>query len=149
MVSQLAELIIPTTDTPGAIAAGVPTFIDQIVSTWCTLQERRIFVAGLDALDAFCQTRYARAFVGCDTRQQALALADTEQHASTYRSPYGGGIFSDADEAAPFFYKLKQLTVLGYYTSEIGATQELRYEPVPGRYDGDVDFSALGRQWSS
>jgi hypothetical protein len=149
MVSQLAELIIPTTDTPGAIAAGVPAFIDQIVSTWCTLQERKIFVAGLTALDAFCRAHYGNAFTACDAQQQSLALTDSERDASAYRSRSGAGIFSDTDENAPFFYKLKQLTVLGYYTSEIGATQELRYEPVPGHYDGDVEFSEPGRQWSS
>lgn len=149
MVAQLTELIIPTTDTPGAIAAGVPAFIDRIVSTWCTPKERTIFAAGLAALDAFCKAQYRRAFSACDPHQQAVALADAEQRAKGYRSPVGGNIYSDTDEDAPFFYKLKQLTVLGYYTSEVGGTQELRYEPVPGRYDGDVDFSEIGRQWSS
>jgi hypothetical protein len=149
MVAQLAELIIPTTDTPGAIAAGVPAFIDHIVSTWCTPKERAIFAAGLTALDAFCQAQYGCAFTACDARQRELALADAEQRARGYRSPAGGSIFSDTDEDAPFFYKLKQLTVLGYYTSEVGGTQELRYEPVPGRYDGDVDFNEIGREWSA
>jgi hypothetical protein len=148
MVSQVAELIIPATDTPGAIAAGVPAFIDQIVSVWCTPKERMIFVSGLAALDAFCQARQGRAFSACDAQEQTLALADSEQRASHYR-PSSGNIFNDTDEDAPFFYKLKQLTVLGYYTSEIGATQELRYEPVPNRYDGDLEFSKVGRQWSS
>jgi hypothetical protein len=52
------------------------------------------------------------------------------------------------DEQSPFFHKLKLLTVLGYYTSEIGSQQELSYNPVPGRYEGDVDFDKVGRQWS-
>jgi len=149
MIAQLTELIIPTTDTPGAKDAGVPAFIDQIFSVWCTPKERRIFVEGLGALEAFCQKAHGRAFNACSAIEQSAALMDCEKRAAVYRSPSGGNIFNDLDEDAPFFYKLKQLTVLGYYTSEVGATQELRYEPVPNRYDGNINFSEVGRQWSS
>ena len=52
------------------------------------------------------------------------------------------------DQHAPFFNKIKELTVLGYYTSEVGATRELAYNPVPGKFDGDYDYAKVGRQWS-
>jgi hypothetical protein len=61
----------------------------------------------------------------------------------------GDGILHVSDEKSPFFFKLKQLTVLGYYTSEVGGTKELSYNPVPGSYEGDYDFDKVGHQWSS
>lgn len=48
----------------------------------------------------------------------------------------------------PFFRTMKELTLAGYYTSEIGATQELRHAPVPGRYDGCLPFAEVGRTWA-
>ena len=147
-VRQLAELIIPRTDTPGAIDAGVPAFIDQIVSNWYTPRERAIFREGLTDLDAFCRQAWNRPFTECDPGQQTKALSAAEDSSRGYQEASGRRIRDAPDEQSPFFYKLKLLTVLGYYTSEIGSTQELSYDPVPGKYDGDLDFATVGRQWS-
>jgi gluconate 2-dehydrogenase gamma chain len=149
MTGQLAELIIPRTDTPGAIEAGVPAFIDQIVSGWYTPVERRIFLDGLAALDAACMRECGKPFTACDTQQQTQALAQAEVASASYtQKDFSARIRDTPDEQSPFFHKLKLLTVLGYYTSEIGSQQELSYNPVPGRYEGDVDFDKVGRQWS-
>jgi hypothetical protein len=149
MVEQLAELIIPRTDTAGAIDAGVPTFIDQIVTVWYTPTERRIFLDGLTDLDAYCTKSWGKSFSACDSQQQVQALTSAEQSSASYQQKAAAGIRGAApDESSPFFYKLKMLTVLGYYTSELGSQQELSYNPVPGRYEGDIDFDKVGRQWS-
>lgn len=137
LVAELAELILPRTDTPGAIDAGVPAFIDHIVSDWYTPVERAIFVEGL------------RAVAAADSGQRVAALRSLEQQAASYVAPPGTSVFGKPDERSPFFFKLKLLTVLGYYTSEVGATTELAFNPVPGRYDGNVDFATLGKQWTS
>jgi hypothetical protein len=149
MVAHLAEMIIPTTDTPGAAAAGVPAFIDRIVSTWYTDRERELFLAGLGELATFCTTRFSHDFNACTDAQRTEALTDAESRASGYRPSPAYLITAEPDQASPFFFKLKELTVLGYYSSEIGATKELAYNPVPGRYDGDYDLAKVGRQWSS
>src|ERR1700730_9968683 len=149
MTEQLAELIIPRTDTPGAIDAGVPVFIDQIVSGWYTAVERRIFLDGLADLDASCMREWGKPFTACDTQQQTHALEQAEAASAAYRQKDSSARIRDMpDEQSPFFHQLKLLTVLGYYTSEIGSQQELSYNPVPGRYEGDVDFDKVGRQWS-
>jgi hypothetical protein len=149
MTEQLAELIIPRTDTPGAIDAGVPVFIDQIVSAWYTPTERRIFLDGLTDLDASCMREWAKPFTDCDTQQQTRVLTQVEAASAAYMQKDSPARIRDTpDEQSPFFHKLKLLTVLGYYTSELGSQQELSYNPVPGRYEGDVDFDKVGRQWS-
>ena len=137
LIAELAELILPRTDTPGAIDAGVPAFIDHIVSEWYTPVERGIFVEGLQVVAA------------ADPAQRVAALQSLEQQAAGYAAPPGTSVFGKPDERSPFFFKLKLLTVLGYYTSQVGATTELAFNPVPGRYDGNVDFAELGKQWTS
>lgn len=148
-VQALAELIIPATDTPGALAAGVPDFIEMMVAEWYTDTERGIFQQGLAALDAHCRAQTGSAFAGSDAAAQTAALAAAEQASLSYVPPAVSLLSKAQDEHAPFFTKIRELTVIGYYTSEVGAKQELHYNPMPMRYDGDFDFAAGGRQWSS
>lgn len=152
MVAHLAELIIPETDTPGAMQAGVPQFIDHIVSHWYTAEEREIFLTGLTDLDTYCVGHFQSEFLACTTQQQTAAMTKAEKDMLAYKAAGTDpniGIEDEPDSRSPFFYKLKELTVLGYYTSEVGGTTELTFNPVPGRFDGDVDFDTLGHQWSS
>ena len=146
MVAQLAELILPRTETPGAIDAGVPAFIDHIVSDWYSADERAIFVEGLRAVDEFCVRNYARDFVACDTAQRVAALQSLEQQAASYVPPPGTSVFGKPDERSPFFFKLKLLTVLGYYTSEAGVVRELGQWPSPGRFDGCAPYTPRVRK---
>ena len=153
MVASICELIIPKTDTPGAIEAGVPQFIELMVADWYTDTERRIFLGGLEALDADCKKNFGRGFTGCSEAQQTTALQGAERQALQYAESYTPKISTTtgeeiADETAPLFSKIKELTVLGYYTSQVGATQELSYHPVPGRYEANFPFSKFGKQWS-
>jgi hypothetical protein len=150
-ISILAELIIPETDTPGAVAAGVPAFIHQIVVDWYTEAERRIFLQGLADLDAEAERHWSRDFLSLDSARQAQLLAELEppmEDLSESRLIAVRLMPPGASGDVPFFFKLKELTVLGYYTSEKGASSELIYRPVPGAYDGDALFDDSGRQWS-
>ncbi len=146
VVSLLAELIIPETDTPGALAAKVPEFIHQIVIDWYTPTEQQIFLDGLGELDSIAEAHWSMPFRQLDTDQQARVLAEMEP-------PSEGGFANLASMPPgaagnlPFYLKLKELTVLGYYTSQAAATTELDYQPVPGHYDGDARFEETGRQW--
>jgi hypothetical protein len=134
-VAALAELIIPTTETPGAIAAGVPDFIHRIVAQWYTADERAEFLAGLKTLKAASRAHYRVDFAGASDEQRSALLCAFE------------GAKPDSAERA-FFLRVKELTVLGYYTSEIGGQQELLYRPVPGAYHGHAMLGAHARQWT-
>lgn len=151
-ISALAGMIIPATDTPGAIETGVPAFVEMMVADWYTDTERALFFAGLDQLDVFCRASFGKDFLAANEEQRVAALADAEKQASAYVSPLPGGILGGmsklVDENTPFFAKIKELTVVGYYSSEAGARQELAYNPMPMRYDGDYDYAKTGRQWS-
>ncbi len=149
-VAVLSEMIIPETDTPGAIEAGVPDFIETIYVEWYRDAERSVFLQGLADLDGFCQQHERQDFINATTMTQIEALKDQENQATNYHPPTAGAFsfIPAVDERAPFFKKIKDLVVVGYYTSEVGATTELIYLPAPGYYDGDVEFSKIGKQWT-
>jgi hypothetical protein len=139
VLGAAAQVIIPATDTPGANEAGVPLLIDALVARWMTADEAALFRNGLAALDASAQQRFQRGYAAC-TPQQAADLMQ-ELRAS---SPYQGHTFSlndrILDPKAPFYLRLRDLVVLGYFMSEQGSTKELRYLPVPGKFEGKLDM---------
>jgi hypothetical protein len=149
LIESLAELIIPATDTPGAIAAGVPDFIDQIVSAWYTETERKVFLDGLVAINTHCQNAHGQEFVDCTLGQQTAALSHFETLARGYKPPPRELFDRNDPEDTPFFNKIRELTVFGYYTSEIGASQELSWLPMPGEYRVDYPLSKAGRAWAN
>lgn len=150
-VTVLSDMIIPATDTPGASEAGVPGFIETIVGDWYTETERSIFIAGLDQLDVYCKKQGNNTFVLVAEDIRVAALQESERIAQAYTAPMPSSGLAEmgrfVDENAPFFTKLKELVVLGYYTSKIGVTQELAYNPAPGHFDGDYPLVKVGRQW--
>lgn len=138
-LTAAAEVIIPATDTPGAGEAGVPQFVATLVSTWMTADEAAFFRQGLTDLDAAARQRHGTAFAACSGEQGAELL-----QALRAASPYGGRTFSLTDRIldpkSPFYLRLRDLVVLGYFTSEAGSNRELRYMPVPGKFEANVDI---------
>ena len=145
LVTTITELIIPETDTPGAKAARVNEFIDKMLTDWFKDDEREHFMAELATVDAQAQDAYGKPFLDLTPEQQNERLAAMEEEGLAWTEALGGG---GADpEKLPFFNLIKQLTLAGYYTSEIGGSQELRDMPI-GQYRGDVPFDEIGRAWS-
>ena len=168
LVAAMAEHILPETDTPGARAAGVHRFIDAMLAESSPPSERERFLAGLAEVDARASRTSGHRFLQCTPADQRALLEqlDGEALASPLGRPPetpGSRPGSDTDPgrksgvrkggtrhepAVPFFRTLKDLTLLGYYTSEIGATRELHHAPVPGRYDGCLPLAQVGRTWA-
>jgi hypothetical protein len=139
VLSAAAQIIVPATETPGAQEAGVPQFIAALSAHWMTADELAVFRIGLAGLDASAQQRHQCAYAACTPEQGADIL-----QALRAASPYGGRTFSLTDRIldpkAPFYLRLRDLVVLGYFTSEAGSNQELRYMPVPGKFESNVDI---------
>ena len=137
LVATIAEHIIPETDTPGARAAGVHLFIDKMLAGHYPAEDRERVLGGLEELDATAERECGRAFIRCSAGEQRAMLARIDQEA-----------FAPDRRELLWFRTIKELTVVGYYTSEIGATQELRHVAVPGRFDGCVPLGEMGRTWA-
>ena len=148
-VTTIAEMIIPETETPGAKAARVNEFIDLILTEWYNDDERARFLNGLSDVDARSRKLYGKDFVGCapDQQTEILAALDEEmvREAEALKYDARGYRGSEAHPEKNFFYMMKRLTLTGYYTSQIGAEQELRFQMFPGRFDGCVPITDATR----
>jgi gluconate 2-dehydrogenase gamma chain len=140
LVSQLSEIIIPKTDTPGAKEVGVPGFIDQMVNECFTKDDQDKFLSGLKSFDDAAKKEHGDTFIDLDPEQQAGFVKKLHDAA-----------VNSEDEERPFILTMKELTMLGFFTSEVGATQVLQYNPVPGSYNGCVPLSEAGngKTWAT
>jgi hypothetical protein len=134
LITTISELIIPQTDTPGAKAARVNEFIDRILSDWYEEEERTNFLAGLADVDTRSRSLFGKDFVGVSADQQMRILTQLDQQvvrvqASSRRHQGNPG-------KEEFFASMKHLTLVGYYTSQIGFEQELHQEIIPPRHAG-------------
>ncbi len=121
-VARLADLILPATDTPGALAAGVPAYIDLVISGSQGLQ--KLCREGLAWLDQEAARGQSKPFVELDEKQQVSILEPLCQSAD--RLP------AETGKAAPlpveFFRAIKNMTADGYFTSKAGLVEELGYQ---------------------
>ena len=143
LLDEVGETILPTTKTPGAKAAQVGSFMAVMVRDCYSPADQKIFLNGLTQLDQACQKQTGKAFLACDPTQRTAVLntLDKEQKAFAKNQRKG--------DPSHYFQIMKELTLLGYFTSEIGMTQALRYAPVPGRYDGNVPYKKGDRAWAN
>ncbi len=130
LLIEVADIIIPTTDTPGAKAAGVEAFIIRLMRDCYELDQQKAFYAGLEKIDAASEKIHRKKFVDLTIEQR-------------------NGIIEDATKTNKAFFKqMRQFTVTGYFISEIGATQALEYLPVPGGFQGDVPMRPGQKAWA-
>ena len=135
LMTALSERVLPTTDTPGAIAAGVPGYIEKLLADWAKPEDRVPILTGLDAIEARSLADYKVPGAGATAVQQDALLTLAMNDAI----PSGG----------VFFKAFRQLVITGYYTSEIGITQEREYLPVPGEYNGAFPYAQVNKVYSS
>lgn len=132
-VSAMAEQVFPATDTPGAIDAGVPRFIELMVADWFNDGERLFFMEGL----AEVLHRAGGDFTALPPEEQLKLLEQLEEEASDAAWYQIANTQRIWDESAPFICQFKELCVLGFFLSEVGATEVLRQNPM-GSFEGGV-----------
>ena len=136
ILSAAAERILPKTDTPGAIDAGVPAFIDRFYGEFMNPADQRLLVTALDDIEAAAKSAHGASFAALPAAQQDTVLRSVAAS-------------QQARDPSPFGL-LRSVTILGYFTSETVGRQVLHYDPVPGAYDGCVPIDQLGRRnWTT
>lgn len=141
-LNTVADTILPETDTPGAAAAAVGPFLALMVDDCYEPDEQAVFREGMRTLERYSEENFGAGFedLPLADRIAVLEFFDAEQ------SAFQDG--KDSDDIAHFFRMMKELTLLGYFTSEIGSTQALRYIETPGRYDPCYPIAPGERGWA-
>jgi hypothetical protein len=153
-LDEIAETILPETSTPGAKAAKTGAFMALMVTDVYTDRDQAVFRDGMTTLDAACRAAHGHAFMQA-TPAHRLALLeelDREQKTAmdervTIRTRYPSAPLPE-DRPAHYFRMMKELALLGYFTSEIGYTKAMRYVESPGRFEPDVPYTPGDRSWA-
>jgi len=132
LVTQIAEMIIPETDTPGATSVHVNEFVDLLLAEWSNDEDRTRFLAGLDGIDHETSATYGKRFVELAEPDRVVTL----RALVAMRDAQAG--------AGRAFGELKRLTVYAYFTSETVQKNVLKTVMWPGRYDGCVSVVLQG-----
>jgi hypothetical protein len=142
-LDEVAETIIPTTSTPGAKAAKVGQFMQTMVTDCYDEKDQQVFLTGLASIDKACEKMHGHGFMKANPEQRTALLTAIDKEATAYKK--------SKKESDPnhYFSLMKQLTLLGYFSSEIGATQALRYVAIPGKYEGCIPYKKGDRAWAT
>lgn len=141
-MDEIAETILPATSTPGAKAAKVGNFMATMVKDCYLPKDQKTFTKGLTQLDEASQKKNNKKFLESTPQQRTAVLIDLDNEAKAYQTT------KKKEDPNHYFRMLKELTVLGYFTSEVGATKALRYMLVPGKYDGNVPYKKGDKAWA-
>jgi hypothetical protein len=126
LVTHIAELILPETDTPGATSVKVPEFIDLMLTEWHPAAERRRFLEGLADIDARSRRDHGGVFLDLRAADRSALLQALD------------GVKGAEGSAEDAFATVKQLTIYGYFTSEVVMKDVIHYQVIPGRFDGCI-----------
>ncbi|MGJ1430231.1 gluconate 2-dehydrogenase subunit 3 family protein [Sphingobacterium spiritivorum] len=142
-IGDLAEAILPKTKTPGAKEAGVGEVIPVIVRDCYTADEQKIFMEGLATIDTRAKKEFGSEFQKLEKKDQTLFVNKLDKESKEYNG-------KRKEQDPPHFFTLfKQLTLLTFFSSKLGATEVLRYVKIPGKYDGDFPYQKGDRAWAT
>ena len=139
---EIADTILPPTGTPGAKAAEVGAFISVMVADTYMADEQATFLTGLVTLDDECRADHGVSFMAAPPAERTALLERLDREQYDYMQSRGD------DDPVHYFRMLKELALLGYFTSEIGYTEAMRYVEAPGRFDPSVPYTVGDRAWA-
>jgi hypothetical protein len=155
LLDEIADTILPTTSTPGAKAAKTGPFMALMVTDVYSDRDQQVFRDGMRALEDACRAMHGTGFMQATPAQRLslLQVLDREQKTAMEERINPARTRYPASQAAPdapahYFRMMKELALLGYFTSEIGYTQAMRYRETPGRYDPDVPHAPGDKSWA-
>ncbi|PZR25626.1 MAG: Twin-arginine translocation pathway signal [Citrobacter freundii] len=165
-LDEVGETIIPKTKSPGAKEAQVGEFMKVMVNDCYSDEDQKTFHAGIRELNDACKNMHKVGFMEATPEQRHALLVDLDKAAKEHQkkkgefdkaqnakakeeSAKGNKDYKKEQMPSHYFTMMKQLTITGFFTSKPGATQALRYMPVPGRYDGAMPYTKGEKAWAA
>lgn len=143
LLDEIAETIIPATDVPGAKAAGVGSFMAMMVSDCYSEQNHKSFREGLDKIRSDFKDTFDHSFTEAQPEERSRFLSNLETEVYSYNETKNNG------DPEHYFRIMKELILLGYFTSEPGCTLARRYKQTPGYYEACTDYTKGEKAWST
>jgi hypothetical protein len=140
LVAEIAETILPKTDTPEAKELGVPQFIDKIISLTRDEAGQQEIISGMEAFDEAAKTKYGKAFTEVDETQRREFLIEQDKNSPPFPVNMWGIMLDPNPKPITFYRGIKSMILTGYYSSEKIGEEVLVYKPVPGPYSGCVPY---------
>ena len=143
-LEEVGETILPhTAASPGAKEAMIGEFMKAIVTDCYEEKDQHAFMDGVGKLNESAKAKYQNDFMKLAAPEKHDLLVGLDQEAKDYNKS------KEKDAPSHYFTMMKQLTLWGYFTSEVGSKQALRYLPVPGRYEGCIPYQKGDRAWAA
>lgn len=144
-IAEIAETILPKTDTPGAKDVQVERFVDAMLHEFLSSAEQKHFMNGYKAFSTLCKQSTGKTFADC-TEQERIAIL--KQQESVSPAIISSDLFFTKSPKPSFYRKLKELSILGYFTSEEIGKNVLSYDPIPQKYIPCLPESEVGNVWA-
>jgi hypothetical protein len=142
-LDEVGDTIIPATDSPGAKDAKIGEFMHTIVRDCYEKENQQIFVDGMGKLNEASIKMNSKSFLESSPAERKILLTALDKEQKEYTTK------KKPTDPAHYFRMMKELTIWGYFTSEPGATQALRYIAVPGRYEGCIPYKKGDKAWAT
>jgi gluconate 2-dehydrogenase gamma chain len=141
LVAEICELILPKTDTPGARDAACERYVDQAIHAFYKPEAKEKFRLELTIFDDNAKNKYSKAFLALNKNEKERVMEIVVKNMKEHEQ--------ENKEGKHIFRILRELTVSGYCTSEVGAKGGLlEYRPIPGPYQGCIEYNAIGKTWA-
>jgi hypothetical protein len=167
-LDEVADTILPdTAASPGAKAAKTGAYIKDIVVDCYEPADQDIFIQGIKNLDEACKKKNSKGFMECTKEQRTALLMDLDKEAKTHQAKKSESLkpfeekfkwMTPMERRAElekakivrdhYFTMMKQLSIAGYFSSEIGHYKARRHEPVPGKYNGCLPYKKGDKAWA-
>jgi hypothetical protein len=141
LLDEIGETIVPATDIPGAKAAGIGAFMTMMVTDCYNDRQHAAFAEGLRNINDASRSRFGTPFMDSTPAQRTELCNALDAEQREFEKT------RTKDYPAHYFRMMKELSVLGYFSSQIGCTQAVKYVEVPGAYHGDYPYKKGDRAW--
>ncbi len=142
LLDEIADTILPPTKTPGAKAAKVGQFMTVMVNDCYEERDQKVFHEGMKKIQDLSDKEYNDKFIDIKPEQRHALLVKLDNEQKETMKTWKAG------QPKHYFRLMKELTLLGYFTSEIGCTQARRYVETPGRYEACIPYKTGDKAWA-
>jgi len=133
-LDEVAETIFPKTSTPGAKDARVGQYMSVMVTDCYEAKDQLAFRDGMKKINEACDKMHKHGFMKASPEQRKELLVSLDKERTEYQKT------KKKEDPNHYFQAFKQLTIMGYFTSKEGREGATNYQPVPGKYQGDIPY---------